>query len=216
MKDAQLDLDRYQNLVTQGILPKQQLDTQRATADQAAGALRADQGQIDSARLNLTYARITAPLTGRVGLRLVDPGNIVHATDQNGLVVITQLDPIAVLFTIPEDSLPQLLQQMRSGRRLTVDAYDRDLKKKLATGTLLTIDNQIDLSTGTVKLKATFAEPGPARSFPTSSSMRVCSSTRFAAPSSCRAPPFSAVRNRRSSTWSSRTTPWKRATSRSA
>ena len=116
LKDAQLDLDRYQNLVTQGILPRQQLDTQRATADQAAGSLRADQGQIDSARLNLTYARITAPLTGRVGLRLVDVGNIVHATDQNGLVVITQLDPIAVLFTIPEDSLPQVMQQLRAGR----------------------------------------------------------------------------------------------------
>src|SRR6185295_4667242 len=122
LKDAQLDLDRYQNLVTQGILPKQQLDTQRATADQAAGSLRADQGQIDSARLNLTYARITAPLSGRVGLRLVDPGNIVRATDQTGLVVITQVDPIAVLFTIPEDSLPQLLQQMKGGRHLLVDA----------------------------------------------------------------------------------------------
>jgi len=160
LKDAQLDLDRYQNLVTQGILPKQQLDTQRATADQAAGSLRADQGQIDSARLNLTYARITAPLSGRVGLRLVDPGNIVRATDQTGLVVITQLDPIAVLFTIPEDSLPQLQRQMRSGRRLTVEAFDRDLKTKLATGSLLTIDNQIDLGTGTVKLKATFPNPG--------------------------------------------------------
>ena len=159
LKDAQLDLERYQDLVTQGILPKQQLDTQRATADQSAGALRADQGQIDSARLNLTYARITAPLTGRVGLRLVDPGNIVRATDQTGLVVITQVDPIAVLFTIPEDSLPQLLQQMKGGRHLLVDAYDRDLKKKLATGVLLTIDNQIDLSTGTVKLKATFPNP---------------------------------------------------------
>ena len=162
LKDAQLDLERYQNLVTQGILPKQQLDTQRATADQSAGALRADQGQIDSARLNLTYARITAPLTGRVGLRLVDPGNIVRATDQTGLVVITQVDPIAVLFTIPEDSLPQLLQQMKGGRHLLVDAYDRDLKKKLATGVLLTIDNQIDLSTGTVKLKATFPNPNNA------------------------------------------------------
>jgi multidrug efflux system membrane fusion protein len=162
LKDAQLDLERYQNLVTQGILPKQQLDTQRATADQSAGALRADQGQIDSARLNLTYARITAPLTGRVGLRLVDPGNIVRATDQTGLVVITQVDPIAVLFTIPEDSLPQLLQQMRAGRHLVVDAYDRDLKKKLATGVLLTIDNQIDLNTGTVKLKATFPNPNNA------------------------------------------------------
>jgi multidrug efflux system membrane fusion protein len=160
LKDAQLDLDRYQNLVTQGILPRQQLDTQRATADQAAGSLRADQGQIDSARLNLTYARITAPITGRVGLRLVDVGNIVHANDQNGLVVITQLDPIAVLFTIPEDSLPPVMQQLRAGRRLTVDAYDRDLKKKLATGTLLTTDNQIDLTTGTVKLKATFPNTG--------------------------------------------------------
>jgi multidrug efflux system membrane fusion protein len=159
LKNAQLDLERYQNLVTQGILPRQQLDTQKSTADQLVGSLKADQGQIDSARLNLTYAKITAPLSGRVGLRLVDPGNIVHATDANGLVVITQLDPIGVLFTIPEDSLPPLLQQMRSGRHLMVEAYDRDLKKKLATGTLLTVDNEIDAGTGTVKLKATFPNP---------------------------------------------------------
>jgi multidrug efflux system membrane fusion protein len=162
LKNARLDLDRYQNLVTQGILPRQQLDTQKSTADQAAGALQADQGQIASARLNLTYAKITAPLSGRVGLRLVDPGNIVHATDANGLVVITQLDPMGVLFTIPEDSVPQLMEQMRSGRRLQAEAYDRDLKKKLATGTLLTVDNEIDTGTGTVKLKATFPNPGNA------------------------------------------------------
>jgi len=122
--------------------------------DQSSGALRSDQGQIDSARLNLFYSRIVAPIGGRVGLRLVDVGNIVHAADTNGLVVITQIDPIAVVFTIAEDSLPDVMQ--RVGRGLKVDAYDRDLRRKIATGTLLTVDNQIDQTTGTVKLKAEF------------------------------------------------------------
>jgi multidrug efflux system membrane fusion protein len=124
--------------------------------NQAEGAVKADQGQIDTAQLNLTYSRITAPASGRIGLRLVDPGNIVHATDQNGLLVITQLDPISVVFTIAEDSLPQLLRRMRDGGKLEVDAYDREMKTKIASGTLLTIDNQIDQTTGTVKLKAVF------------------------------------------------------------
>jgi multidrug efflux system membrane fusion protein len=157
LKNAQLDLVRYQGLVERGIAPKQQVDTQVATVNQAEGAVKADQGQIDSAQLNLTYSRITAPVSGRIGLRLVDAGNIVHATDQNGLLVITQLDPIAVVFTIAEDSLPQVLRRMRDGGRLEVDAYDREMKTKLAGGTLLTIDNQIDQTTGTVKLKAVFS-----------------------------------------------------------
>ena len=123
---------------------------------QDEGAIKVDQGQIDNAKLQLVYCRITSPISGRVGLRLVDAGNIVHAADANGLVVITQVQPITVIFTIPEDSLPQVQQQIRAGRHLVVDAYDRDMKRKLASGSLLTIDNQIDPTTGTVKLKAIF------------------------------------------------------------
>jgi len=156
LKNTQLDLSRYSDLFAKGLIPKQQLDTQAATLDQYEGGLKSDRGQIDSARLNLSYARITAPISGRIGLRLVDPGNIVHATDQTGLVVITQIDPIGVLFTIPEDSLGQVLPRLHAGEHLEVDAYDRDLKKKIAAGTLITVDNQIDQSTGTVKLKAQF------------------------------------------------------------
>jgi membrane fusion protein, multidrug efflux system len=156
LKNAQLDLERYQTLYKQDSIAKQQLDTQAALVRQYEGAVRVDQGQIDNAKLQLVYCRITSPISGRVGLRLVDPGNIVHAADANGLVVITQLQPITVIFTIPEDSLPQVQQQIRAGRRLVVDAYDRDMKRKLASGSLLTIDNQIDPTTGTVKLKAIF------------------------------------------------------------
>jgi multidrug efflux system membrane fusion protein len=154
LKNTQLDLARDEDLFTKGIIPKQMLDTQVSVVNQTTGALKSDQGQVESARLNLVYARITAPITGRIGLRLVDVGNIVHATDQNGLVVITQLDPIAVIFTIAEDSLPDVMR--RTGSGLKVEAYDRDLTKKLASGTLLTVDNQIDQTTGTVKLKAQF------------------------------------------------------------
>ena len=156
LKNAQVDLERYQVLFKQDSIPQQQLATQEALVRQDEGAIKVDQGQIDNARLQLVYCRITSPISGRVGLRLVDPGNIVHAADANGLVVITQLEPITVIFTIPEDSLPQVQQQMRAGRRLAVDAYDRDMKRKLASGSLLTIDNQIDPTTGTVKLKAMF------------------------------------------------------------
>jgi multidrug efflux system membrane fusion protein len=162
LKNAQLDLERDRDLFAKGILPKQQLDTQLSMVNQAEGAKSSDQGQVESAKLNLIYTRITAPISGRVGLRLVDPGNIVHATDQNGLVVITQLDPIAVVFTIAEDSLPDVLQRANGGSGLEVDAYDRDLRKKLATGKLLTVDNQIDQTTGTVKLKAEFANKNSA------------------------------------------------------
>jgi len=155
-KDAQIDLDRYQSLFKQGLIPKQQVDSQVAVLNNAQGALESDRGQIESARLNLVYTRIEAPITGRVGLRLVDPGNIVHAADQTGLVVITQIQPIAVVFSIPEDNLPQVLDHIRRGDHLEVVAYDRDVKNKLATGALLSVDNQIDQTTGTVKLKAEF------------------------------------------------------------
>ncbi len=156
LENARVDQHRYEVLIGQEAIPRQQLDTQIATVHQDEAAVRSDQGQVDSAKLNLTYSRITSPITGRVGLRLVDPGNIVHATDNNGLLVITQLQPIAVVFTIPADQLPPVLAQMKGGRRLEVDAFDRDLKKKLAVGALVAVDNQIDTTTGTVKLKAEF------------------------------------------------------------
>jgi multidrug efflux system membrane fusion protein len=157
LKNAQVDLERYQVLFQQDSVAKQQLDTQTALVRQFEAQLKVDQGQIDNARLQLVYCRITAPLRGRVGLRLVDPGNIVHANDASGLLVITQMDPIGVIFAVPEDSLPQVQQQMRGGRRLPVEAYDRDFKHKLSTGSLMTIDNQIDPTTGTVKFKAVFS-----------------------------------------------------------
>jgi len=156
LKNAGTDLQRYQILVEQNSIPRQQLDTQLATVTQAEGALKSDQAQIDGAKLNLAYTKITAPISGRVGLRLIDVGNMVRATDQNGLVVITQIRPIAVVFAIPEEKLRPLLPKLRAGARPPVEAYDRDLKRKLATGRLLSIDNQIDPTTGTVKLKAEF------------------------------------------------------------
>jgi multidrug efflux system membrane fusion protein len=156
LKNSNLDHERYRVLVEQDSITRQQFDTQKATVNQLEGAVKSDQGQVDSAKLNLIYSRITSPITGRVGLRLVDAGNMVHATDPNGLLVITQIQPISVLFTIPADQLSQVLPQMRAGKSLRVDAYDRDLKNKLATGSLLAIDNQIDQTTGTVRMKALF------------------------------------------------------------
>src|SRR6516162_10182299 len=156
LKDAQVDYERYQMLFKEGVIPKQQLDTQQAAVGQSEGAIRADVAQIDNAKLQITYAHITAPISGRVGLRLVDIGNIVHATDTNGLVVITQLQPIAVLFSLPQDQLPQVMARMRTGAPLVAEAYGRDNSDKIATGKLLTIDNQIDTTTGTYKLKAVF------------------------------------------------------------
>jgi multidrug efflux system membrane fusion protein len=156
LKNAQVDLERFRVLWEQDSIPKQQLDTQEALVRQLEGAIKTDQGQIDSAKLNLTYCQITAPVSGRVGLRLVDPGNIVHVTDANGLVVITQLQPMTVIFPIPEDSLPQVLARLKTGERLPVEAYDREMRQRLAVGSLLTIDNQIDPNTGTVRLKAIF------------------------------------------------------------
>lgn len=156
-KDAQVNLERYKLLFNEGVIPQQQLDTQGALVGQFDGAITSDQSQIDNAKLQLTYCRITAPIGGRVGLRLIDPGNIVHATDVNGLVVITQLQPIAVLFSLPQDELPQVSAKLRAGAQLTVDAFDRDDTQKIASGKLLTIDNQIDPSTGTYKLKSVFS-----------------------------------------------------------
>ncbi len=156
LKNARLDLQRYQTLSSQDSIPRQQLDTQEALVRQYEGAVKVDQGQIDNAKLQLVYCRITSPLGGRVGLRQVDPGNIIHATDTNGLVVITQQQPISVIFPIPEDSLPQVLAKLKGGARLPVEVYDRELKQKLATGYLLTVDNQVDTTTGTVRFKAVF------------------------------------------------------------
>jgi multidrug efflux system membrane fusion protein len=156
LRDAQLNYERYKGLLQDsGSMSQQQVDTQQATVDQLQGTVRNDQAMIDSAKLNLTYSHITAPVSGRIGLRLVDPGNIVHANDANAMFVITQLQPIAVLFTLPEDNLQAVSRQMANGT-LTVDAYSRDNQTKLASGKLLTIDNQIDQTTGTAKLKAVF------------------------------------------------------------
>ena len=156
LHDAQANFDRYDSLYKEGVIPKQQRDTQQANVEQFEGAMKSDQAQIDNARLQLTYCRITAPIGGRVGLRLADPGNIVHANDQNGLVIITQLQPVAVLFSLPQDLLPQVYSKLRAGAQLPVEAFDRDNTTKIATGKLLTIDNQIDPTTGTYKLKAVF------------------------------------------------------------
>ena len=155
LNDARVDFDRYSQLVKEGVIAQQQLDTQKATVGQLEGAIRADQAQIDNQKLQLVYCKITAPLSGRVGLRLVDQGNMIHATDPNGLVVITQVQPIATLFTLPEDSLPEVIQQMNH-EELRIEAYSRDDQTKLATGKLLTIDNQIDPTTGTVRFKGVF------------------------------------------------------------
>jgi multidrug efflux system membrane fusion protein len=156
LANANVDLERYRVLYTQEAVPKQQFDTQEATVKQYDATIKTDRAAIDAARLNLVYAHITAQLTGRIGLRLVDQGNMVHATDAQGLAVITQLQPIAVIFNIAEDSLPLVSKKIAAGQKLTVYAYDRDLKVRLAEGTLLTIDNQIDQTTGTVKFKAVF------------------------------------------------------------
>ena len=155
-KDAEANLERYKLLFKEGVIPQQQLDTQAALVGQFDGAITSDQSQVDNAKLQLTYCRITAPISGRVGLRLIDSGNIVHANDTNGLVVITQLQPIAVLFSLPQDQLPQVTAKLRAGVQLNVEAYDRDDTQKIATGKLLTIDNEIDPTTGTYKLKSVF------------------------------------------------------------
>jgi len=155
LRDAKLNLDRYTALIPSGSIAQQQVDTQKATVDQLEGQVRTDQAQIDNAKLQITYCHITAPFDGRVGLRQVDPGNIVHATDTNPMLILTQLQPIAVIFTLPEDVLDRVAQHMKTAT-LQVEALNRDDQTKLATGKLLTIDNQIDQTTGTAKLKAVF------------------------------------------------------------
>ncbi|MFI5104932.1 MAG: MdtA/MuxA family multidrug efflux RND transporter periplasmic adaptor subunit [Terriglobales bacterium] len=155
LKDVKLNMARFAGLVKDGVIPQAQYDTQVSLAGQLEGTVRADQAQIDNVRLNLMYTRITAPINGRVGLRQVDVGNMVHASDPTGMLVITQLQPIAVLFTLPEDQLPAVSKRMHAGE-LPAEAYGRDDQTKLATGKLETIDNQIDTTTGTGKLKAVF------------------------------------------------------------
>ena len=155
LRDAKLNLDRYTALIPSGSIAQQQVDTQKALVDQLDGTVRTDQAQIETARLNIAYCHITAPFNGRIGLKQVDAGNIVHASDTNPMLILTQLQPIAVIFTLPEDVLRNVSQQMKKGT-LEVDAFSRDDQTKLATGKLLTIDNQIDPTTGTAKLKAVF------------------------------------------------------------
>ena len=156
LKNARLDLQHYKTLVSQDSMSRQQLDTQESLVHQLEGTVKVDQGQIDNAKLQLVYSRITAPLSGRIGLRSVDPGNIVHATDTTGLAVITQIRPITVVFPIPEDALPSVREKLKAGNRLQVDAFNREATQKLATGYLVTVDNQIDTTTGTVRFKAEF------------------------------------------------------------
>ena len=157
LKNAQIDMERYRTLLKEDSIARQQVDTQEALVRQNEATIKIDQAAIDTAKLQLVYSRITAPVGGRLGLRQVDVGNIVHAGDANGIVVITQLQPITVVFPIPEDSLPPVMAKLRSGEKLPVDAYDRADKVKLASGMLLTADNVIDPATGTVKLKAQFS-----------------------------------------------------------
>jgi multidrug efflux system membrane fusion protein len=156
LTNALIDLKRYEDAYARNAIPQQQLATQQATVDQSQGTVKLDQGQIASAKVNLDYCHIAAPISGRVGLRMVDPGNIVHSTDTNPLVVITQLKPITVIFTVAEDYLPDIQHEIALGHTLTVDAYDRAREQKIASGTVLTLDNQINTSTGTVAIKAIF------------------------------------------------------------
>jgi len=156
VKDGQAEQKRYTALYDAGVVSKESEEAQISTYGQAAGSLKADQAAIQAAKVNLAYTRITSPIDGVVGLRQVDIGNIVHAADTNGLVVVTQLQPISVIFTLPEDQLPQVRQRLASGQKLEADAYDRAETTKLATGSLLTVDNQIDPTTGMDKLKAVF------------------------------------------------------------
>jgi multidrug efflux system membrane fusion protein len=155
LNDAKVNLERFQALYNEKVIAKQQVDTQAALVGQIAGAIEADKAQVENAKLQLTYSRVTAPISGRIGLRSVDIGNIVHASDANGLAVITQVQPIAVIFTLPEDVIQQVLAKSRTGT-LQVDAYSRDDTTKIAAGKLLTINNLIDPATGTDRLKAVF------------------------------------------------------------
>jgi len=156
LKNAQLDLERYTTLFKEDSIAKQQLDTQASLVKQYEGTVKIDQAAIDTAKVNLIYTKITAPVAGRLGLRQVDPGNIVHASDSTGIVVITELQPISALYTIPEDNVPGVIKRLQAGEKLPVEAWDRAEIVKLATGALASMDNQIDPTTGTVKLRALF------------------------------------------------------------
>jgi len=158
LEGAKRNLERYKQLAAKKLIPQQQADDQAATVGQFEGAVRLDQATIDVARLNLDYANIKSPLAGVTGIRLVDPGNLVHASDQNGLVVITQLDPIAVVFSLPQDDLPRVMQELQHNT-LTVESWNRDGSLKLATGQLSLVDNQVNAATATIRLKAVFPNP---------------------------------------------------------
>ncbi|BBL59728.1 MdtA/MuxA family multidrug efflux RND transporter periplasmic adaptor subunit [Methylomonas koyamae] len=159
LKNAELDLARYQTLLEQDSIAAQQTATQAALVKQYRGTVEIDRAQVENAKLQLAYTKISAPISGRIGLRLVDQGNMVRASDANGLAVITQMQPISVVFTLPEDQAPAAMARWRSGTALEVEAYDRAGQQKLAVGKLLAIDNQIDPATGTLKLKAIFDNP---------------------------------------------------------
>ena len=165
LNNARLDLDRYRTLLAQDSIATQQVDQQASLVKQLEGTVKIDQAQVDNAKLQLSYTHITAPIPGRIGLRLVDPGNQVRGSDANGVAVITQLAPITVLFTIPQDTLPRIMARMKVGDKPPVEAWDREQKNLLAAGILVTIDNQIDVATGTVKLKAQFSN-GDFKLFP--------------------------------------------------
>jgi multidrug efflux system membrane fusion protein len=157
LANAQVDLERYKTLLAQDSIAKQQVDTQQSLERQYQATITADETAVDQARLQLTYAKVTAPISGRAGLRQVDPGNVVHASDANGIVVIAQLQPISVVFPIPEDNVQRVMQRLQQRIPTVVEAWDRAQKNKLATGKLVTADNQIDTATGTIKMKAEFA-----------------------------------------------------------
>jgi multidrug efflux system membrane fusion protein len=156
LENARADLARLHKLVEEGLVTQQQVSSQESLVDQYQGALQSNEAQVATARLNLSYTRVVAPISGRLGLRQVDAGNLVRTGDPNGLVVITQMRPISVIFTVPEAELPAVLEAMRAGQRLPVEAWDRADSVKLADGRLETVDNQIDTATGTIRLRATF------------------------------------------------------------
>jgi len=157
LQNAKLDLERYRVLVVKGAVPQQQLDTQVALVAQYQASILSDQAQVDNAKLQLVYCKITAPVSGRLGLRLVDQGNIIHASDTTGMVVLTQLSPITVIFPLPQDALPAILAGMKRPEKMAVEAWDRTNSTRLAEGRLMTVDNQVDTTTGMVKLRALFS-----------------------------------------------------------
>jgi multidrug efflux system membrane fusion protein len=159
LAQAQTDLKRYQTLGRQDSIAQQQVDDQRFLVQQYTGTVQTDQGAVDTAKLNLAYCHIVSPIDGQVGLRLIDPGNYVQTSSTSGLAVITQMQPISVLFSVPEDNVPHIVQRVRNGATLSVEAYDRGNTRLLAAGQLATLDNQIDTTTGTLKLRAMFANP---------------------------------------------------------